>query len=631
MHHNSPALIVTLGISLSVLCSSLRAQDPPQPLPPPDPADNIYLLTRSDETPDFPLSQNRRVPGGFSTGGVMSSESGWTRSGSIKSDNSTSLWANQPALARWNPLLTTPGTYRVSVFRAFLGKNDALESTYTIFHDGQRTDKTLDDAGGQNGWQSVGEFSFTADQDEYVEFERKPGLPTDQYSRIADIRFERLDAAGAVVATVIVPPTTWLPQSPFADLRSRADEAEIITMIRKGFVTPVTQGHFTPDTAVTLGDSLTWAVATATNTPATNPQAALTLAAKINLLLPDEIAALKSADLAQTVSPARLASLLSAIARFQSRQLPGQENPNDLAILSSLDIPLVPTRVVQGPWQRLMTSLGLASAPKTAYEPVTRAQAALAFRRLLHRVLAPGPPVGADWQLVFEETFDGATIDETIWEIDNSVRVPNKLGRWRENVEVKDGHLRLLNKIERRDGCYYSSGNLWTRDAWQYGYFEASYRYARAVGVNNAFWGFSHATDNPRVELNPNEGWYPDIINAHFYIHHKTDGKVSHLTNGVKDGTLLGLRTGENLADDFHVYGMEWNERELIFYFDGKEIRRLPNVDAHRPIAVWFSTYIGDWAGGIPRQGVDGTFMEVDWVRVWQKMPQQTTTSASPP
>lgn len=254
---------------------------------------------------------------------------------------------------------------------------------------------------------------------------------------------------------------------------------------------------------------------------------------------------------------------------------------------------------------------------------LTRAEAVVALRRFLHLVLAPNPPTGSDWQMVFEDRFDKPAVDESVWTIDNSVRVPNRLGRWRENVEVKDGHLRLLNKVESRNGCVWSSGNLITKNEWQYGYFEASYRYARAVGINNAFWGFSKNTDNPQVELNPNEGWYPDIINAHFYIHHKKDGKVTHLTNGTADGTLLGYRAGENLADDFHVIAMEWNEKELIYYFDGREIRRLPNIDCHRPIAVWFSTYIGDWCGGKATRAVDGTFMEVDWVRVWQKKPSK--------
>ncbi|WP_394344437.1 family 16 glycosylhydrolase [Flavicella sediminum] len=33
-------------------------------------------------------------------------------------------------------------------------------------------------------------------------------------------------------------------------------------------------------------------------------------------------------------------------------------------------------------------------------------------------------------------------------------------------------------------------------------------------------------------------------------------------------------KISNNFAEEYHTYGMDWNEKELIFYFDGKEIRR---------------------------------------------------------
>lgn len=617
MPPGSDSMKTTLLAALWTICffSTSRgfAQEPPSAVVPEEPAEAAFVLSRREEAPAVPARQKRTFKPGFSSEGT------WTASGTFKTPLGSSLWSNQPGSARWNPLLTTPGRYRVSAYKIVSGKQDDPAVAFTINHSGRKSPATMDSTQGSTGWVILGEYDFSADRDEYVEFVRAANAGPGINTRIAEVRFDRVDGSDKIEDSVIVSTDPFLPRYlAIEGIKEHPSRQEITTMVRKGFATVLPDGTFAPDAPVTSGDFLAWAVATASGeTPATPEK---TLAKAKELGIPNT-----GTERLQTgpITGDQAATLLAAIARAKGRSLAKTKgaNASDSEILQALGIlPKIPPQDI-GFWSRLKMRLGFGG--EAAEKNLTRAEAAVALRRFLHLVLAPNPPPGGDWQLVFEDRFDGSAVDESVWEIDNAVRVPNRLGRWRENVEVKDGRLQLLNKVESRNGCVWSSGNLWTRKQWQYGYFEASYRYARAVGINNAFWGFSNAADNPRVELNPNEGWYPDIINAHFYIHHKKDGKTTPLTNGTPDGKLLGLRTGENLADDFHVLGMEWNEKELIYYFDGREIRRLPNIDAHRPIAVWFSTYIGDWCGGKATRAVDGTAMEVDWVRVWQKSDAQ--------
>jgi hypothetical protein len=73
-----------------------------------------------------------------------------------------------------------------------------------------------------------------------------------------------------------------------------------------------------------------------------------------------------------------------------------------------------------------------------------------------------------------------------------------------------------------------------------------------------------------------------------------------------------------NFARDFHTYGLEWTEDELVFYFNGKEIRREKNKFCHQPAPVWLSLAIIGWGGKIT-DAIDGTFMEVDYVRIYQR------------
>lgn len=78
------------------------------------------------------------------------------------------------------------------------------------------------------------------------------------------------------------------------------------------------------------------------------------------------------------------------------------------------------------------------------------------------------------------------------------------------------------------------------------------------------------------------------------------------------------LADADNLGRSFHVYGLEWNERELVYYFDGKVIRRIPNTICHLASPVWLSLAIIKWAGAI-NDDLDGKSMDVDYVKVWQK------------
>ena len=73
-----------------------------------------------------------------------------------------------------------------------------------------------------------------------------------------------------------------------------------------------------------------------------------------------------------------------------------------------------------------------------------------------------------------------------------------------------------------------------------------------------------------------------------------------------------------NFAKDFQTYGLEWTETELVFYFNGKELRREKYTLCNHPAPIWLSLAIIPWAGKVT-DSIHGTFMEVDYVRVYQR------------
>ena len=138
------------------------------------------------------------------------------------------------------------------------------------------------------------------------------------------------------------------------------------------------------------------------------------------------------------------------------------------------------------------------------------------------------PPPGKNWKLVWQDDFNYANEDlDKEWIAQHSPSPHNDCSRWRENVDVKDGVLVLTNKKENRGGQDWTSGNVWTRKLFKYGYFECRYKYAKHPVTNNSFWlmprpwQIDSITEGKYFELDINEGWYPDVVRTN--VHNWSD------------------------------------------------------------------------------------------------------------
>ncbi|WP_017446934.1 glycoside hydrolase family 16 protein [Gayadomonas joobiniege] len=96
--------------------------------------------------------------------------------------------------------------------------------------------------------------------------------------------------------------------------------------------------------------------------------------------------------------------------------------------------------------------------------------------------------------------------------------------------------------------------------------------------------------------------------------------KLQYYKNGQwHDVASLDVENDVNFADEYHTWGLEWNEQEIVFYFDGKEIRREKNEFAHSPSPIWLSLAIIKWDGPVTDK-INGTSMKVDYVRYYKKV-----------
>ena len=73
------------------------------------------------------------------------------------------------------------------------------------------------------------------------------------------------------------------------------------------------------------------------------------------------------------------------------------------------------------------------------------------------------------------------------------------------------------------------------------------------------------------------------------------------------------------LADDYHVYGLDWSKEEITYYVDGVPVRRVENTHWHQPLYLIFdSETMPKWFGMPDDADLPSTF-SVEYVRAWKK------------
>jgi len=159
-------------------------------------------------------------------------------------------------------------------------------------------------------------------------------------------------------------------------------------------------------------------------------------------------------------------------------------------------------------------------------------------------------------------------------------------------VVVTNGIVELQNKKENRGGQNWTSGSIWTKKKFKYGYFECKYKYSAAGATNNSFWLFSRgiltAPGAKECEIDINEGHFPNEVNTN--LHNFTDkitrpnGTITHPT--AHKGFSYGVKHDYNFPLEIPITtkkirfvsnnGAKFHIREFRVYNDNN--RNFPDV-----------------------------------------------------
>ena len=78
------------------------------------------------------------------------------------------------------------------------------------------------------------------------------------------------------------------------------------------------------------------------------------------------------------------------------------------------------------------------------------------------------------------------------------------------------------------------------------------------------------------------------------------------------------FKTPVDLSKDYHVYALEWDERLIRWWVDGKVVRELENTHWHQPLHMNFdSETMPKWFGMPEDEDLPSTF-SIEYLRAWK-------------
>ena len=189
----------------------------------------------------------------------------------------------------------------------------------------------------------------------------------------------------------------------------------------------------------------------------------------------------------------------------------------------------------------------------------------------------------------------------------------------------RNGILHLVSK--RSDGFPNITLSTYHPDAaprttFRYGYFAARMKWDPTNGAWPGFWLLSSnwaakGTCPPYPsELDIFEGQGAQPTTFYGTLHRSTNSEcVKDQTNSNAQQQVPNVTTG------FHTYAALWTDTEVIWYLDDQEVLRAPVFDStNQNMFLMLDSWVGGWTTK-PDSGVSELDTQVDWVRVWQKMP----------
>ncbi len=242
------------------------------------------------------------------------------------------------------------------------------------------------------------------------------------------------------------------------------------------------------------------------------------------------------------------------------------------------------------------------------------------------------------WKLVWSDEFTAPKLDFSKWGIEvNAFGGGNQELQLytdrSENVRVENGQLVIETRKDRpniqgtiRD---YSSGRVRTKNRgdWKYGRFEVRAKLPEGKGIWPAIWmlptkeSYGTWAASGEIDIMELTGQEPNKVLG--TLHYGAEWP-----NNKHSGSSMTLAKG-TFAEDFHTFTVEWEEKEIRWYVDGKlyqtqnqwttKAAAFP-APFNQPFHLILNIAVGGNLPGAPNASTKfPQQMRIDYVRIYQK------------
>ncbi len=190
-------------------------------------------------------------------------------------------------------------------------------------------------------------------------------------------------------------------------------------------------------------------------------------------------------------------------------------------------------------------------------------------------------------KLVWEENFDGKTLNEKVWNYELGDGCPNICG-WGNNerqVYTKTNHKvenGMLTITAKKEGDKYTSTRITTagKKEFKYGYIETRAKIPVGQGIWPAFWMLG---SNIKQVGWPMAGEI-DILE---YVGKEPGMIFTSLHTKDSHGETINTKKTkfENIEEGFHTYAINWTKDKIEFFVDDKPVYTFNPED--RSAEVW--------------------------------------------
>jgi len=558
-----------------------------------------------------PQTDNKKVQLSQYNGSTLYSRAYWLTGGSA--DNYF-----------WNPLVVEPGEYDFYYYNYFnLGTNP----TFTVYSNGSvSTVSRLSSQFPGGTFTLVGSYSFNGGvDDEYIMCR---GI-----NRASDILLEKKVSNSAILRQVIVTCFPYFREYLFDDTKGTPFEHPVSFMVKKGYVFPRSDTNFALNTGMTRAEFIQSMVLMLDLSPnealsgftdientdwysgyfsIAKQKGLLYALADTGKIYPNSI--IRRDEAAQVMLNAMeyTGNYINVKNFFKTKA--------DTILKKYSDAGSIRPQYREAVGRMIETEViqPVESGKIRPAEELHRGEATILLKEFREQILNSGPiRPKTDFELTFNDEFNGPTLDYTKWSADNYIRFTGISGKWKENCVVEDGVFKGYNYMDNHS-VPYSSGNISSRFKQTYGFFESRYKYPeRAFGSHTSFWSSGgKAGDN-----NYNEGSYPNGVGTNNYFMAEPNRRFYFLAP-------------DNLSKDFHTNGGYTGEKDIFYTWNGKIYGAYddvtpflatpsttsgvtePNTNGNYPALA--STIVTYFDGPLDRDRLDGTYAAFDWVRVYK-------------